>query len=347
MNAATATDTQKTAINALNTAMDAELSRALQLAGAMSGYDQALLTMNTTLKKNNGTLSQHTQAGITDRQSIEAVVGSLQSQRDAQIKNGATVAAATAKYQTNSAALLAQVGRLNGTKSAAYAYMKQLLAIPKSVKTIIDANKNPAEAKVAAITARMNAIRQGKVPGITANTAAGQAAIAALQRQIDVLHGKAVTIQVQTFTTRTNTLINRTSNVGPVKQANGGILNAFANGGIRAFANGNILNTGIRAFANGGESHVAQIAPAGAMRLWAEPETGGEAYIPLAPSKRARSTAIWEETGRRLGASAPGMTGPIELGPNTIRALVRALATRPMILDGNQIALAADRRLMP
>ncbi|WP_437582733.1 phage tail tape measure protein [Paramicrobacterium sp. CJ85] len=57
-------------------------------------------------------------------------------------------------------------------------------------------------------------------------------------------------------------------------------------------------------FAGGGfssENHVAQIAQAGAMRVWAEPETGGEAYIPLHPSKRARSLDIWAETGRRLG----------------------------------------------
>lgn len=62
-------------------------------------------------------------------------------------------------------------------------------------------------------------------------------------------------------------------------------------------ARGSVLQT----FAGGGEHHVAQFAPAGAMRLWAEPETGGESYIPLAPSKRKRSIAIWEETGRRLG----------------------------------------------
>jgi len=55
-------------------------------------------------------------------------------------------------------------------------------------------------------------------------------------------------------------------------------------------------------YADGGiESHVAQIAPAGAWRVWAEPETGGEAYIPLHPGKRARSVDIWRETGRRLG----------------------------------------------
>lgn len=56
-------------------------------------------------------------------------------------------------------------------------------------------------------------------------------------------------------------------------------------------------------YANGGmaENHVAQIASAGTMRVWAEPETGGEAYIPLAADKRQRSLAIWQETGRRLG----------------------------------------------
>lgn len=56
-------------------------------------------------------------------------------------------------------------------------------------------------------------------------------------------------------------------------------------------------------YADGGvrEEHTAQIAPAGAWRIWAEPETGGEAYIPLAPSKRERSIDIWEEVGERLG----------------------------------------------
>ena len=58
----------------------------------------------------------------------------------------------------------------------------------------------------------------------------------------------------------------------------------------------------IRAYASGGiENHVAQIAPAGAWRLWAEDETGGEAYIPLAASKRARSTMILDEVARRFG----------------------------------------------
>lgn len=68
----------------------------------------------------------------------------------------------------------------------------------------------------------------------------------------------------------------------PSGMANGGTLDFYADGGTR-------------------ENHVAQIAPAGSWRVWAEPETGGEAYIPLSPSKRVRSLNIWQETGRRLG----------------------------------------------
>jgi len=53
----------------------------------------------------------------------------------------------------------------------------------------------------------------------------------------------------------------------------------------------------------------ATIQPATGTRgliQWAEPETHGEAFIPLAPAKRARSLDIWERTGKLLGAFADG-----------------------------------------
>lgn len=62
-------------------------------------------------------------------------------------------------------------------------------------------------------------------------------------------------------------------------------------------------------YAAGGmsENHIAQIAPAGAMRVWAEPETGGESYIPHANDwRRPRALSIWRETGNILGAFAAG-----------------------------------------
>lgn len=64
-------------------------------------------------------------------------------------------------------------------------------------------------------------------------------------------------------------------------------------------ANGNIF----KFFAGGGfENHVAQISK-GASRIWSEPETGGEAYIPLADSKRERSLAILRTVADMFGYS--------------------------------------------
>lgn len=67
--------------------------------------------------------------------------------------------------------------------------------------------------------------------------------------------------------------------------------------GVIAQLNGSIL----KFFADGAENHVAQVAKPGAMRLWAEPETGGEAYIPLSPTKRGRSTSILSNVASSFG----------------------------------------------
>lgn len=89
--------------------------------------------------------------------------------------------------------------------------------------------------------------------------------------------------------------ISATAGVPWWNQANGAVMEMYARGGMR-------------------ESHVAQIAPAGAWRVWAEPETDGEAYIPLAASKRGRSQQILTEVAHRFGASVDfhaegGMSG--------------------------------------
>jgi len=105
---------------------------------------------------------------------------------------------------------------------------------------------------------------------------------------VDKLRAKIAALQSKTLTIT----VRQQVQAGTLSsQAAKNIIDTNANGSITA-----------RAYASGGmEQHVAQIAPAGAWRLWAEPETGGEAYIPLAPSKRERSRAIAEETVRRLG----------------------------------------------
>ncbi|UCZ89068.1 transglycosylase family protein [Gordonia sp. WA4-43] len=47
--------------------------------------------------------------------------------------------------------------------------------------------------------------------------------------------------------------------------------------------------------------HQPEIVRPGDYRLWGEPESGGESYIPHAKDRRARALGIWAETGRILG----------------------------------------------
>lgn len=104
---------------------------------------------------------------------------------------------------------------------------------------------------------------------------------------------------------------------------------------------------GIVGFAGGGirENHIAQIARPGTWRVWAEPETGGEAYIPLAPSKRSRSLQIWEEVGRRLQAFADGgmvTTAGARLSALPARATTVPVATGPQPLIGGSVYFGAS-----
>lgn len=87
------------------------------------------------------------------------------------------------------------------------------------------------------------------------------------------------------------------------RYAHGGITNGA---GQQVFANGGFsigkLAQNVKSFASGSEKHVAQIALGQTpFRVWAEPETGGEAYIPLGLSKRKRSKEILELVARQFG----------------------------------------------
>lgn len=89
----------------------------------------------------------------------------------------------------------------------------------------------------------------------------------------------------------------------PAWQADGGV---WSNAGYQTFADGGILNKAVKAFAGGGiENHTAQIARgAWPVRIWAEPETGGEAYIPLHKNKRKRSLEILRQVMEEFGLSS-------------------------------------------
>ncbi|MFI7632419.1 hypothetical protein [Microbispora rosea] len=122
--------------------------------------------------------------------------------------------------------------------------------------------------------------------------------VAKLRLEISRLQNKTITI---TATVKGDG--SKSVGAGKALHADGAVVDYYASGGLR-------------------EAHVAQIAPAGTMRVWAEPETGGEAYIPLAASKRARSLDILSTVADLFGqelvpAGAPGGGKHVTTGGTT------------------------------
>lgn len=116
---------------------------------------------------------------------------------------------------------------------------------------------------------------------IADTSVAMQQAQAMAQQIRDIPHSKTVYLYIEEQRIASGA---PRGEVGAAYGANGFVLESYANGGTR-------------------EHHVAQIARAGTWRVWAEDETGGEAYIPLAESKRPRSTAILADVAQRFGYS--------------------------------------------
>ena len=144
-------------------------------------------------------------------------------------------------------------------------------------------------------------------------------AIAAAQEAVDQINKSRATIQIQAgIQSALNTVRNFSFGL---MNANGNLINP--NGSIQAFANGgfNFPKRPRQLPLTYPEVHKAHITKT--LRIFGEPETGGEAYIPLSPAKRARSEKIAEEVVNRFGYdmvardSVQYANGGIAGGPNS------------------------------
>lgn len=181
-----------------------------------------------------------------------------------------------------------------------------------------------------------------------------EAAIADAHEQLRVLDGTVAspTVRVDDQATGTLGLINRM--ILSIPKDTESRVRVVTTNEVVNVAGGTLLPGDVRTFAHGGlENHTAQIAPAGAWRVWAEPETGGEAYIPLAPWKRARSLAVLAETARIMGHTiTPYSTGGINgrffgtaTGPTTVHAPIQISVTASPGMDEGRVAELVGARV--
>jgi hypothetical protein len=126
-------------------------------------------------------------------------------------------------------------------RKAVTAYIDKLLAIPKSVPpTKLDVAKTAAEKKIADLQAKINAIRQGKVPETNMGTQNALAQIRALQAKINALHGKNIAVNVNTHSYSTGP----GGSGGPVAGAAGGGLISRLMGLVGKAGGGRITGPG-------------------------------------------------------------------------------------------------------
>ncbi|MER6109387.1 hypothetical protein [Streptomyces hirsutus] len=164
----------------------------------------------------------------------------------------------------------------------------KVAGLPKGKSIDVKAPTKTAQAALKDLGYKIKTVdgSNGKTVRITAPNATPLAQVQRIQDRINSLTGKTVRVTVQYSESGKPSVVHR--------QADGGIVR-FAEGGIRA------ASSRIQAFANGAERHIAQIAKPGEWRIWAEPETGGEAYLPLAKAKRKRSEQILDRVADIFG----------------------------------------------
>lgn len=220
---------------------------------------------------------------------------------------------------------------LDANNDPAVAQLAQTLGLVEVSTGVfaIDANSEPATAKLIAGIAQVNT--STGVMTIDANNSRFQQVLAASKNQGDNT-SSSMSIYANDYASaraeQAQRYINSLSSYIDVYYRKHGesaqlLPDTFANGGIRPPVFG---------FANGTENHLAQIAPAGAMRLWAEPETGGEAYIPLSRMKRRRSERILAEVASRFGGTyLPGRVSQHANGSATEGQAERAATAQTVV----------------
>lgn len=172
-------------------------------------------------------------------------------------------------------------------------------AIPSPPPVQVQVHTNADE-----VAGKINSIPGSKVTTHTVNSNVGAVIgqIASMQSGTSSFH--TVSSNVGAVAAQISSLNGRnTSSTHTIRVVETGSGKRMEDGGFnfRSYAAGGI--TALEKYANGKLPSAATIMrPRRRLIQWAEPSTKGEAFIPLARSKRARSLDIWEQTGQMLGA---------------------------------------------
>jgi len=263
----------------------------LSLSGAQISFQAAIDAASASVKENGRTLDITTEKGRNNQTALNDVAKAANDQTEQMLRSGKShlVAAQTAEQSKGAFIRLAiQMGK---TKPQAEAMARSMISIPNVTREArLTANKKDLDAKLAdarkqLADPKLSATKRAKLEATIRQLLAAKAAA---QAAIDSLHGKTVDLTVNTYRNMIETHIDR---------------GLVASGQGRPQADGGYWPQGVPSYADGKLPTQAMVARGKGRGLvqWAEEETGGEAFIPLAPSKRDRSTEILSKVAKSFG----------------------------------------------
>lgn len=248
---------------------------ALDARAASRDYEQALDDLADAIKTNGKTLDTGTKAGRDNQAALDNLAERTVALAKANLEHGDSIDKVNGQIDKARDKFIEQATKLGMSKKAAGDLADQLGITRGAVSALAD-EVTTANTKTVKVTIDRSYLN-GQIEDI--------------RKQLASLSG-VVTVKARLDGAQLKNELHLLSNgINPNTQANGGIR----------------LN-GVRAMASGDITRQAMVTRSMSPILWNE-APGGEAYIPLAPAKRARSLAIWQRTGQLLGAGNDRQAG--------------------------------------
>ncbi|HEY5834976.1 phage tail tape measure protein [Streptomyces sp.] len=302
----TATQTEK-----LTAALDALNGASIDTALSEIDFRNSVAAVADSVKDNGHSLDINTDKGRKNTEAILNAARAAQSHAEAVATQTESMKKGQAAYARDIELLRQDLKARGFNEEAVKKLITAYLQVPRSATTAVSApGLEKTAAELDAVRKKLADVPAGKSITVKAPSAAAIAELKAIGYKVETLPNHQIKITVPTKAQKAaladldahiRAIRDRTIVLTIEQKVKTGKLSSQA-GKNQIETIGREANGGIRHFAGGGmEQHVAQIARAGEWRVWAEDETGGEAYIPFAASKRHRSRAIAEETVRRLG----------------------------------------------
>jgi hypothetical protein len=174
---------------------------ALGLSGAQVNLQAAIDAASASVKTNGKTLDINTEKGRSNRTALDGIASSANAQTEAMIranKSNREVATAAEVARTSFVALAVKMGL---SKAQAEALARSLIAVPKKTETDFKADITDLDAKIKSAKEKLKdpKLTPTKRAKLEAEIAQLVAAKKEAQRQIDLLHGKTVSLQVNTY----------------------------------------------------------------------------------------------------------------------------------------------------